>query len=191
MRSVLTRASRPLSRRDGRPGRDAPPRLPTRLRDQQAGGVHASRCCGSIGLAPYLDLVLAATACRARSPIRLPLLHCAAGASASARRLLMIGDSANDCLAARAAGCPVFCVPYGYRGTLGVHELDCDAIVPALPKLNGTDRTSAVMNSSKLGKPEAGKSGRLALVAPVRVLAPHLSVAVSRLVVFRSFRSSS
>jgi len=49
-----------------------------------------------------------------------------------ASRLLMIGDSPNDTRAARAAGCPVFCVPYGYRGMLGVHELDCDAIVPAL-----------------------------------------------------------
>ncbi len=45
---------------------------------------------------------------------------------------LLTGDSPNDTRAARAAGCPVFCVPYGYRGTLGVHELDCDAIVPAL-----------------------------------------------------------
>jgi len=26
----------------------------------------------------------------------------------------------------------MFCVPYGYLGTLGVHELACDAIVPAL-----------------------------------------------------------
>jgi phosphoglycolate phosphatase-like HAD superfamily hydrolase len=45
---------------------------------------------------------------------------------------LLIGDSPNDTRAARAAGCPVFCVPYGYRGTLVVHELDCDAIVPSL-----------------------------------------------------------
>ncbi|MGH8766925.1 MAG: HAD hydrolase-like protein [Burkholderiales bacterium] len=45
---------------------------------------------------------------------------------------LLAGDSAIDTRAARAAGCPVFCVPYGYRGTLGVHELDCDAIVSAL-----------------------------------------------------------
>ena len=29
--------------------------------------------------------------------------------------LLMIGDSINDVLAARAAGCPVVCVPYGYN----------------------------------------------------------------------------
>jgi phosphoglycolate phosphatase len=46
--------------------------------------------------------------------------------------MLMIGDSANDAVAARAAGCPVFCVPYGYSEGLNVRELDVDAIVPTL-----------------------------------------------------------
>jgi phosphoglycolate phosphatase len=44
----------------------------------------------------------------------------------------MVGDSPVDTGSARAAGCPVFCVPYGYRGTLAVQELDCDAIVPTI-----------------------------------------------------------
>jgi phosphoglycolate phosphatase len=45
---------------------------------------------------------------------------------------LMIGDSANDVQAARAAGCPVWCVPYGYNEGRPVESLDCDAIVPDL-----------------------------------------------------------
>jgi phosphoglycolate phosphatase len=85
-----------------------------------------------IGLAPYLDLVLSGDSLPRKKPDPLPLLHCAQVFCVPASRLLMIGDSPNDTRAARAAGCPVFCVPYGYRGTLGVHELDCDAIVPAL-----------------------------------------------------------
>ena len=85
-----------------------------------------------IGLAPYLDLVLSGDSLPRKKPNPLPLLHCAQAFGVPASRLLMIGDSPNDTRAARAAGCPVFCVPYGYRGTLGVHELDCDAIVPAL-----------------------------------------------------------
>ena len=85
-----------------------------------------------IGLAPYLDLVLNGDSLPRKKPDPLPLLHCAQVFSVPASRLLMIGDSPNDTRAARAAGCPVFCVPYGYRGTLGVHELDCDAIVPSL-----------------------------------------------------------
>jgi len=85
-----------------------------------------------IGLAPYLDLVLSGDSLPRKKPNPLPLLHCAQAFGVPASRLLMIGDSPNDTRAARAAGCPVFCVPYGYRGTLGLHELDCDAIVPAL-----------------------------------------------------------
>ena len=44
----------------------------------------------------------------------------------------MIGDSANDVQAARAAGCPVWCVPYGYNEGRPLETLDCDAIVPDL-----------------------------------------------------------
>jgi phosphoglycolate phosphatase len=46
--------------------------------------------------------------------------------------LLLIGDSLNDTQAARAAGCHVFCVPYGYNRGRPVDELDLDAVVPSL-----------------------------------------------------------
>ncbi len=42
---------------------------------------------------------------------------------------LMIGDSDNDVLAARAAGCPVWCVPYGYNEGRGPETLACDRLV--------------------------------------------------------------
>ncbi len=41
----------------------------------------------------------------------------------------MLGDSANDVLAARAAGCPVWCVPYGYNEGRPVETLGGDRIV--------------------------------------------------------------
>ena len=44
----------------------------------------------------------------------------------------MIGDSVNDAQAARAAGCPIFCVTYGYNEGEDVRTLDVDAIVPTL-----------------------------------------------------------
>ncbi|MDR0379493.1 MAG: phosphoglycolate phosphatase [Candidatus Accumulibacter sp.] len=43
---------------------------------------------------------------------------------------LFIGDSVNDFLAARAACCRVFLLPYGYNEGRDVRELDADAIVP-------------------------------------------------------------
>jgi phosphoglycolate phosphatase len=41
----------------------------------------------------------------------------------------MIGDSDNDVLAARAAGCPVWCVPYGYNQGNAPEALRCDRLV--------------------------------------------------------------
>ncbi len=45
---------------------------------------------------------------------------------------LMLGDSANDVLAARAAGCPVWCVPYGYNEGRPVESLACDRVVASV-----------------------------------------------------------
>jgi phosphoglycolate phosphatase len=42
---------------------------------------------------------------------------------------LMIGDSDNDVLAARAAGCAVWCVPYGYNEGRSADTLKCDRLV--------------------------------------------------------------
>jgi phosphoglycolate phosphatase len=45
---------------------------------------------------------------------------------------LMLGDSANDVLAARAAGCPVWCVPYGYNEGRAPEALECDLLVASV-----------------------------------------------------------
>ncbi|HEX4780031.1 MAG TPA: phosphoglycolate phosphatase [Usitatibacter sp.] len=42
---------------------------------------------------------------------------------------LMLGDSQTDVRAARAAGCPVWCVPYGYNEGRDPATLACDRIV--------------------------------------------------------------
>jgi phosphoglycolate phosphatase len=47
----------------------------------------------------------------------------------SAEASLMIGDSDNDVLAARNAGCPVWCVPYGYNEGRAPETLACDRMV--------------------------------------------------------------
>ena len=44
----------------------------------------------------------------------------------------MVGDSGNDVEAARAAGCPVLVVPYGYREGRPVQDLEADGIVPSV-----------------------------------------------------------
>ena len=47
--------------------------------------------------------------------------------------MLLIGDSINDAEAARAAGCPVFIVPYGYNEGQELRGLDCDAFIDDVP----------------------------------------------------------
>ncbi|HLY96115.1 MAG: phosphoglycolate phosphatase [Sideroxydans sp.] len=85
------------------------------------------------GLAQYFDIVLSGDTLPEKKPHPLPLLHSARFFGVPVKELLLIGDSLNDTLAARAAGCPVFCVPYGYNHGEPVDGLDLDAVVDDLP----------------------------------------------------------
>ncbi|MOA36062.1 Phosphoglycolate phosphatase [compost metagenome] len=49
----------------------------------------------------------------------------------------MIGDSSNDAKAARAAGCPVVLVSYGYNHGEPVQAVDADACIDSLQALCG------------------------------------------------------
>ena len=52
--------------------------------------------------------------------------------SLSPNQVVVIGDSKNDAKAARAAGCSLFLVPYGYNYGIPVEELKPDAVVEDL-----------------------------------------------------------
>ena len=84
------------------------------------------------GLFDYFELILPGDMLPRRKPDPLPLLHACEVFGIKPAELLLIGDSLNDTQAARAAGCPVFCVPYGYNRGRPVTELDLDAVVPTL-----------------------------------------------------------
>lgn len=85
-----------------------------------------------LGLAQFFDQVIAGDALPQKKPDPAQLLHACRGFGITPNEMLMIGDSGNDAEAARAAGCPVFCVPYGYNEGRDVRDLDVDAIVPSL-----------------------------------------------------------
>ncbi|MDP4030028.1 MAG: phosphoglycolate phosphatase [Gallionella sp.] len=85
------------------------------------------------GLAKYFGIVISGDTLPEKKPHPLPLLHVADFFGTPIEQLLLIGDSLNDTLAARAAGCPVFCVPYGYNHGEPVETLDMDAVIPDLP----------------------------------------------------------
>ena len=88
-----------------------------------------------LGVLDLFDEVICGDTLARKKPDPLPLLYCAERFGVVPARLLMVGDSQTDTLCARAAGCPVVCVPFGYRSGMELHELDCDAIVPAVSSL--------------------------------------------------------
>lgn len=86
----------------------------------------------STGLARYLDMAVSGDTLPRKKPHPLPFLHVCESFGIEPGQALVIGDSRNDVAGARAAGCPVFCVPYGYSEGEDVRELGCDAIVNTL-----------------------------------------------------------
>ncbi|MGH8230494.1 MAG: phosphoglycolate phosphatase [Steroidobacteraceae bacterium] len=92
----------------------------------------------SIGLLRRLDLnrwidaVIGGDSCERRKPDPQPLLLACQALQVVSSDALMIGDSINDVQAARAAGMPVLCVPYGYNEGNDPRELPCDSLVETL-----------------------------------------------------------
>ncbi len=84
------------------------------------------------GIERYFALIVGGDDLPTKKPDPGPLFHVARTFGVAPRQLLMVGDSINDVLAARAAGCPVLVVPYGYNEGEPVQNLDADGIVPSL-----------------------------------------------------------
>lgn len=90
-----------------------------------------------LGLAPFVPLVVGGDTCARRKPDPQPLQWASWQLGASDAQTLMVGDSVNDVTAARAAGMPVVCVPYGYNEGQDSRTLACDAFVETLDQLPG------------------------------------------------------
>lgn len=84
------------------------------------------------GLARFFAAIHGGDAHPQRKPHPGPLLRVCAELGLAPAQVLVIGDSSNDALAARAAGCPVLTVPYGYNHGQPIEEVDADGIVPTL-----------------------------------------------------------
>jgi phosphoglycolate phosphatase len=84
------------------------------------------------GLAPYFELMYGGDSLPKKKPDPLPLLQVCRDFGLEPAEVVAIGDSSNDAEAARAAGCFVLTVPYGYNHGRPVHEIDSDGIVATL-----------------------------------------------------------
>jgi len=92
------------------------------------------------GIAGYFTTVVGGDDAIAKKPDAAPLLLAAARLVVAPARMLMVGDSVNDVTAARAAGCPVLVVPYGYNEGAPVQTLAADGIVDSLDAIAGRIR---------------------------------------------------
>jgi phosphoglycolate phosphatase len=88
-----------------------------------------------LGLSGWVDLVVGGDSCERRKPDPQPLLYACESLHVAPQQALMVGDSINDVQAARAAGIPVVCVPYGYNEGRDPRTLPCDAFVDTLADL--------------------------------------------------------
>ncbi len=87
------------------------------------------------GLDGYFSHVFGGDAFERKKPDPLPLLKTCEALGTAPQRTLMIGDSSNDAQAARAAGCPVVLVTYGYNHGEPVRSVDADGFVDSLAQL--------------------------------------------------------
>ena len=87
------------------------------------------------GLDGYFELVFGGDAFERKKPDPLPLIKTCEALGTLPARTLMVGDSSNDARAARAAGCPVVLVTYGYNHGEPVRAVDADGFVDSLADL--------------------------------------------------------
>ena len=87
------------------------------------------------GLAASFGHVFGGDSFERQKPDPLPLLKTCEALGTLPAHTLMVGDSRNDCEAARAAGCPVVLVSYGYNHGEPVADARPDAVIDRLDAL--------------------------------------------------------
>ncbi|RAU19671.1 phosphoglycolate phosphatase [Nitrincola tibetensis] len=86
----------------------------------------------AMNLKSYFPLIVSGDTLPLKKPHPDQLLHVMRHFEVDLTQTLMLGDSSNDVLAARAAGCPVVCVSYGYNHGESIYEADADAVVDSM-----------------------------------------------------------
>ena len=99
-------------------------------------GAFARPLLAAKGLEAFFSVVFGGDAFERKKPDPLPLLKTCEALGTAPARTLMVGDSSNDAQAARAAGCPVVLVGYGYNHGQPIAQAPHDALV-VVPRICG------------------------------------------------------
>jgi phosphoglycolate phosphatase len=95
----------------------------------------AQRLLEDKGLAGGFEFIFGGDSFERHKPDPLPLVKTCEALGLEPARVLMVGDSRNDCEAARAAGCPVVLVAYGYNHGEPAAEARPDRVVDRLDQI--------------------------------------------------------
>jgi phosphoglycolate phosphatase len=90
------------------------------------------------GLAPFFDFTLCGDRPEDRKPSPNMLLAACSRFGIKPAQMLYVGDSSIDIAAARAAGCPVVAVNYGYDKERAAADVQPDSYIEQLPDLLAT-----------------------------------------------------
>ena len=89
----------------------------------------------NLNLLQYFNVVVGGDTLSVAKPEPDPILHACTVLDTSPANAVFVGDSNTDVHCARAAGCPVVLVPYGYNQGISVSTLGADRIVESLVDL--------------------------------------------------------
>lgn len=96
------------------------------------------------GLGGLIEFTLCGDRPEERKPRPDLLLAACERLGVAPREMLYVGDSHRDLEAARAAGCRIALVDYGYDGGVPVREAGADGVLGSVVELDGLGRTRAV-----------------------------------------------
>lgn len=99
--------------------------------------LYARELLERVGLAAYFAVVLGGDAVARKKPDPMALLLACQQLGSTPAQTLMVGDSSNDVQAARAAGCPVVLVRYGYNHGEPAEAAGADRVLDSVAELAG------------------------------------------------------
>ena len=88
------------------------------------------------GLDGFFSQVFGGDSFAAKKPDALPVLKTCEALGTLPAQTLMVGDSSNDAQAARAAGCPVLLVTYGYNHGEPIRSVDADGYLESMAEIS-------------------------------------------------------
>ena len=98
----------------------------------------AAKLLRALNLDAYFSLIIGGDTLPERKPTPLPLCHAADVLGVDVHKMLMVGDSRNDILAAKAAGCVSVGVTFGYGDMAELSRSEAtraDWLIDSLPEI--------------------------------------------------------